>query len=179
VGEVVSPSDVLFEVTDISRVWVVGRVYQQHAARVNEGAAAVLTLQSHPGRTFTGQLDYVAPTLDERTRTLPVRMTLDNPDGSLRPGSFGTLALSPGDGEGKSPAVVREALQRLGEDTVLFVPGAAEGEFRAVSVQVGSRAGALVPVVTGILVGDSYVADGAFVLKSELLRAELGQGHAH
>ena len=54
VGEVVGPSDVLFEVTDIRKVWVVGRVYQQHAAQVREDATAVLTLQSHPGRNVLG-----------------------------------------------------------------------------------------------------------------------------
>lgn len=180
VGEVVSPGDVLFEVTDISRVWAVGRVYQQHAALVREGVAAVLTLQSHPGRPSAGRLSYVAPSLDERTRTLPVRMTLDNPDGILRPGSFGTLSISPpGDGAETLPAVVAGALQRLGEDTVVFVPGAEEGEFRAVSVTPSSRGGDLTPVQRGLQVGDRYVAEGAFVLKSELSRGQLGEGHAH
>jgi len=180
VGEVVGPSDVLFEVTDITKVWVVGRVYQQHAAQVREGARATLTLQSHPGRTFAGQLDYVAPALDERTRTLPVRMSLDNADGSLRPGSFGTLSVSPASaGEDTIPAVAVAALQRLGEETVVFVPGDEEGEFRAVSVTVAARSGGLARISQGLATGDRYVADGAFVLKSELSRGELGEGHAH
>lgn len=180
VGEVVGPSDVLFEVTDITKVWVVGRVYQQHAAQVREGARATLTLQSHPGRTFAGQLDYVAPALDERTRTLPVRMALDNADGSLRPGSFGTLSVSPASaGEDTIPAVAVSALQRLGEETVLFVPGDEEGEFRAVSVTVAARSAGLARISQGLATGDRYVADGAFVLKSELSRGELGEGHAH
>ena len=180
VGEVVGPSDVLFEVTDITKVWVVGRVYQQHAAQVREGARATLTLQSHPGRTFAGQLDYVAPALDERTRTLPVRMSLDNADGSLRPGSFGTLSVSPASaGEDTIPAVAVSALQRLGEETVVFIPGDEEAEFRAVSVTVAARSGGLARISQGLAAGDRYVADGAFVLKSELSRGELGEGHAH
>src|SRR5690606_19809361 len=81
VGEVVGPSDVLFEIVDISRVWVVGRVYQQNIGAIDEGASTIVTLQALSGRTFTAPLDYVAPSLDERTRTLPVRVTLDNPDG--------------------------------------------------------------------------------------------------
>jgi cobalt-zinc-cadmium efflux system membrane fusion protein len=180
VGEVVSPGDVLFEVTDITRVWVVGRVYQQHAALVHEGAKAVLTLQSHPGHASTGQLSYVAPSLDERTRTLPVRMTLDNPEGILRPGSFGTLSISPpGSGSETVPAVVTGAVQRLGEDTVVFVPGAEAGEFLAVPVTLSSRGGGVAQVRSGLEVGDRYVAEGAFVLKSELSRGQLGEGHAH
>ena len=180
VGEVVAPSDVLFEVTDITKVWVVGRVYQQHASQVREGAQAVLTLQSLLGRTFSGQLGYVAPALDERTRTLPVRMSLDNADGALRPGSFGTLSISPVNGsEDTVPAVSLGALQRLGEDTVVFVPGQEEGEFRAVSVTVSARSAGLARLDQGITAGERYVADGAFVLKSELSRGELGEGHAH
>lgn len=181
VGEVVGPSDVLFEVTDITKVWVVGRVYQQHSAQVHEGARATLTLQSHPSRTFSGQLDYVAPTLDERTRTLPVRMSLDNADGALRPGSFGTLSVSPADAgaDATIPAVTISALQRLGKETVVFVPGEAEGEFRAVSVTVAARSGGFARIRQGLAAGDRYVADGAFVLKSELSRGELGDGHAH
>jgi len=180
VGEVVGPGDVLFEVTDITKVWVVGRVYQQHAAQVHEGARATLTLQSHPGHTFAGQLDYVAPALDEGTRTLPVRMSLDNADGALRPGSFGTLSVSPASaGEDTIPAVATSALQRLGDETVVFVPGDEEGEFRAVSVTVSARSGGLARIGHGLAGGDRYVADGAFVLKSELSRGQLGEGHAH
>jgi len=180
VGEVVSPSDTLFEITDITRVWVVGRVYQQHAGRVSEGAGAVLTLQAHPGRTFTGTLDYVAPSLDERTRTLPVRVVLDNPEGVLRPGSFGTLSISSAESEGQTaPAVSPGALQRLGAQTVVFVPGDTPGAFRAVPVAVGARAGDLVRLASGLEIGARYVAEGAFVLKSEMSRGQLGEGHAH
>lgn len=179
-GEVVAPSDVLFEVVDIARVWVLGRVYQQSAGLVREGASTVLTLQAFPGRTFSAPLDYVAPSLDEATRTLPVRVVLDNPDGVLRPGLFGTLSISPADATGETvPAVSSGAVQRLGDETVVFVPADEEGEFRAVAVATGSRGGDLVRVQSGLAAGDRYVAAGAFVLKSELSRGELGEGHAH
>lgn len=180
VGEVVGPSDILFEVVDISRVWVVGRVYQQNAGAIHEGVSTVLMLQALPGRTFTAPLDYVAPSLDERTRTLPVRVVLDNPDGVLRPGLFGTLSISPAkDPGGNVPAVSSSAVQRLGDETVVFVPDDEEGEFRAVSVTVASRGSDLVRLRSGLAAGDRYVAEGAFVLKSELSRGELGEGHAH
>jgi cobalt-zinc-cadmium efflux system membrane fusion protein len=180
VGEVVAPSDVLFEIVDISRVWVVGRVYQQNAGAIHEGMSTILTLQALSGRTFTAPLDYVAPALDERTRTLPVRVVLDNPDGMLRPGLFGTLSISPAGDTGDSvPAISSSAVQRLGDETVVFVPANEDGEFRAVSVTVASRGGDLVRLRSGLAAGDRYVAEGAFVLKSELSRGELGEGHAH
>ena len=180
VGEVVGPSDVLFEVTDITRVWAVGRVYQQNAGQVTEGARAALTLQALPGRTFQGTLDYVAPALDERTRTLPVRLAFDNPEGILRPGLFGTLSISPAGAAAESvPAVAATAVQRLGDSTIVFVPGDEDGEFRAVNVTVGPRTQGVVRIQSGLAVGDRYVSEGAFVLKSELSRGELGEGHAH
>jgi cobalt-zinc-cadmium efflux system membrane fusion protein len=107
-------------------------------------------------------------------------MTLDNPEGILRPGSFGTLSISPpGSGSETVPAVVTGAVQRLGEDTVVFVPGAEAGEFLAVPVTLSSRGGGVAQVRSGLEVGDRYVAEGAFVLKSELSRGQLGEGHAH
>lgn len=180
VGEVKRSSDILFEITDITTVWVVGRVYQQDAGRVREGASAVLRLRAHPERTFEGSLDYVAPALDETTRTLPVRVVLDNPEGLLRPGLFGTLAISPAEaGTAPMPAVLSSAIQRLGNSTVVFVPGIEEGEFIALPVVTTPHAGELVQVRGELSAGDRYVADGAFVLKSELSRSELHQGHAH
>jgi cobalt-zinc-cadmium efflux system membrane fusion protein len=179
-GEVVEPSQVLFEVTDIKKVWAVGRVYQQNAGQVEVGAAASLTLQAHPGRSWQGTLDYVAPTLDERTRTLAVRMVLDNPEGVLRPGLFGELSITKKNGQAKTAPYIRaDALQKVGNEVVVFVPEPEEGSFHAVPVAVGQRSQGRVQVVSGLKVGDKYVSAGAFVLKSELLRGELGEGHAH
>ena len=97
-----------------------------------------------------------------------------------RPGSFGTLSVSPASAtEDTIPAVATSALQRLGDETVVFVPGDEEGEFRAVSVTVSARSGGLARIGHGLAGGDRYVADGAFVLKSELSRGQLGEGHAH
>jgi cobalt-zinc-cadmium efflux system membrane fusion protein len=104
----------------------------------------------------------------------------DNPDGVLRPGLFGTLSISPSDASGEVvPAVSNGAVQRLGSETVVFVPTDEPGEFRAVPVLAGAHSGDLVPIESGLKPGDRYVADGAFVLKSELGRGELGEGHAH
>ena len=180
VGEVVRPSDTLFEITDITRVWVVGRVYPQNAGQVFEGATAILTLQAHPDRSFLGKLDYVAPALDERTRTLPVRVILDNPEGVLKPGLFGTLSITPVGVTGETvPTISANAVQRWGREAVVFVPGRQDGEFLALPVKVGPPSGDIVRVQRGLSPGDRYVAEGAFVLKSELSRSELGEGHAH
>lgn len=180
VGEVVGPEDVLFQVTDIGRVWVVGRAYQQHAGAIRAGAPAIVTLQAYPGRSWEGVVDYVAPTLDEDTRTLPVRVVFDNPDGLLRPGMFGTLSISPaGTASEAVPVIQRAAVQTIEGQTVVFVPGEEEGEFHATPVSLGNESGGRVRVLRGLSPGDRYVTRGGFVLKSELMRGELGEGHAH
>ena len=174
VGEVVAPSDTLFTVIDTSRIWVVGRVYPQNAGEVREGAAATLILQQQPDQQYAGKLDYVAPSLDGHTRTLPVRMVLDNPDGALRPGSFGTLSIAPAAAQRMPlPAVETSALQRLGDETVVFVAADEPGVFRAVKVQVVARGARLATVLGALQRGQQYVADGGFVLKSELNRDAL------
>ena len=67
----------------------------------------------------------------------------------------------------------------LRDGEVVFVPGEAAGEFRPVPVTTGARRGARVEIRTGLRVGQTYVSEGAFTLKSELLRGEMGEGHAH
>ncbi len=179
VGEVVNPSRALFKVTDISSVWIVGRVYQQNAGKVNTGATASLTLQAYPGRTWQGTIDYVAPELDERTRTLAVRMVLDNPEGILRPGLFGSLSISANGDTGDAPFIRADAIQKFGDRLVVFVPEAEAGSYHAIPVAVGQRTQGRVQVISGLAIGDRYVSSGAFVLKSELLRGDLGEGHVH
>jgi multidrug efflux pump subunit AcrA (membrane-fusion protein) len=139
-----------------------------------------LTLQSASDRTWSGTLDYVAPALDHDSRTLPVRLALPNEDGSLRPGLFGTLSITPAaSGREPAPAVESDAVIRIDDREVVFVLGEEPGEFHAVPVTTGARGGGLVEIREGLSAGDRYVADGAFVLKSELSRSQLGHGHAH
>lgn len=180
VGEVVGPDDVLFQIIDTTRVWVVGRAYQQHAGAIREGAVAVLSLAAYPGRSWKGTVGYVAPAVDQDTRTLPIRVVLENPEGLLRPGLFGTLAISPPNVDEKPvPIIDGAAVQRVDGQTVVFVPGKSRGEFRAVPVALGATNDGRAHVLDGLEPGDRYVVRGAFVLKSELLRARLGEGHAH
>ena len=178
-GESVGPRDTLFVVADLSNVWVLGRVYEQSVAAVEEGMHAILRLRAYPGRTWKGTVTYVASTLDEQSRTLPVRVEIDNPDGALRPGLFGTLQLHRAANDAEVPVVPEQAVQEIEGRTVVFVPGDEPGTFHAVPVAVGLRGGGLVEIAKGLSVGDRVVTDGAFVLKSHKMRSQLGEGHAH
>jgi cobalt-zinc-cadmium efflux system membrane fusion protein len=180
-GEIVSDGSSLFLVSDLSRVWVVGRVYEQDVSAAKVGAPAVVSLQAYPGRSWKGEVSYVSHTLDPHTRTLDIRVELDNPDGILRPGLFGRIALSP-EGEGATPVLVvsEGAVQRIEGQPLVFVATGEPGVFRPTLVTLGAHARGLVEVRDGLAEGDQVVVSGAFTLKSELLRSRLSEGdHAH
>jgi cobalt-zinc-cadmium efflux system membrane fusion protein len=179
VGEVVDPEEAIFVVADLSKVAIDGRVYEKDVATAASGAPARLTLQAYPGKQWDGTLDYVSPRLDEKTRTVTVRMTLDNVDKSLKPGLFGLLTLLAKSDAPPLALVPVDALQRMKDGDALFVPGDAEGEFKLVPVAAGTKKNGQVEILSGLAPGDAIVVAGAFVLKSELLRGELGEGHAH
>ena len=178
-GENISPTDTLFIVADLSKVWVIGRVYEQHIGEIGPGMTASLTLNAYPSRNWGGKVDFVGTALDEETRTLPVRVELDNPAGLLRPGLFGTLRLSSNDEEGDVVLVPETAIQTVDDRPVVFVPGEEEGEFEVRPVTLGRSAHAQAEVLEGLEPGSAVVVDGGFILKSELMRSQLGHGHAH
>jgi len=178
-GENVSPDDTLFVVADLSRVWVMGRVYEQQVAQVSGGMTASLRLNAYPGRTWKGTVDFVGAVLDEETRTLPVRVELNNPDGLLRPGLFGSLRLMPGQKQGSTILIPLEAVQTINQQAMIFVPGEEEGEFEAKLITPGREGSHQVEVLGGLQLGQRFVTKGAFLLKSEMIRGQLGHGHAH
>jgi cobalt-zinc-cadmium efflux system membrane fusion protein len=173
-GELVPAGYHLYVVADLNRVWVVGRVYQQDITEVRVGVPAAITLQAYPGRTWRGKVSYVAATLDQATRTLSIRVELENPGRLLKPGMFGTITLPPADKAELAVAVVPDdAVQRLRGGHVVFVPAGAAGDFRVQQVLVGRRALGKVELVSGLKTGDPVVISGTYTLKSELLRGEL------
>lgn len=178
VGQTLDASSRAFVVADLSRVWVVGRVHERDTGAVREGASALVTVPAHPGREWRGTVSRVASALEPATRTLSVRVELENADETLRPGSFGTLALEVGDAAERI-AVESVALQRIGSRSVVFRREALAGpleQFVAIDVTPGESFGKLVELRSGVSPGDEIVFEGAFTLKGQLLRGSLVEG---
>ncbi|MGB9340552.1 MAG: efflux RND transporter periplasmic adaptor subunit [Polyangiales bacterium] len=176
-GEVVSDGSSLFMVSDLSRVWVVGRVYEQDVAAAEIGAPALVSLQAYPGKSWQGEVSYVSHTLDPHTRTLAIRVELDNPDGTLRPGLFGRISLSPEGPRAEAVAVIpKSAIQRVDGQALVFVATGETGVFRPTLLTLGTQAQGKVEARSGLVEGDQVVVSGAFTLKSELLRSRLADG---
>jgi Cu(I)/Ag(I) efflux system membrane fusion protein len=90
-GQEVMESAVMFEVADLSRVWVVAQVFEHQIGLVHVGQVVEATVEGLPGQTFTGEVEFVQPHLDPLTRTVEVRYSLDNPGHRLRPGMYATV----------------------------------------------------------------------------------------
>lgn len=169
-GQVVGMGQELFVVTDLSRVWAIGDLYEQDFSTVRVGSEAALTTLAYPGLTLRGRVSYIDPRLEPQTRTAKIRVEVPNPEAKLRLGMYVTMAFTTSAG---APTVVipRSAVQTIGGRHVVFVPAPdEEGKFLPRPVQLGPLHGALVAVHQGVQPGESVVTEGSFLLRAELLR---------
>jgi len=135
-----------------------------------------VTVPAFPGKIFTGHLNYVAGIMDEATRTVKVRTVIDNKDQLLRPGMFCGVRLLL-TSEEDILAIPKEAL--LSDEGVDFVFKHMQGDyFLRQNVRKGRAFDAAVEILEGLEPGQTIVAEGAFVLKSDVLRSKMGAGCA-
>ena len=179
IGESATPDRDAFTVIDPSKVWVRGDVPELELARVLAGGAAIVRLHAFPELSMSGTINYVAPALDERTRSLPVRVTLERPDPRLRSGLYGSIELVGGSHDERVLVVPAEAVATLEGQSVVFVPGQKPNTFRPQPVALGRRAGGHFEVRSGLKEGQILAVSGAFTLKSALRSSELSEGHEH
>lgn len=174
-GETASPDRAVFVVTDPTRVWVRGDVPELELGRVSMGNAAIVRLHAFPDLALPGTIVYVAPALDERTRSLPIRVALANPDPHLRSGLFGSVELVGGVSDERVLVVPIDAVAIVEGQATVFVPGSGPGTFRPQAIELGRRAGGLHEVRSGLAEGAPLAVSGAFTLKSALQSGELGE----
>jgi cobalt-zinc-cadmium efflux system membrane fusion protein len=183
VGETVAPEEKVFTVADLGRLWIWIDVYERNLARIHPGDVVTVVTEAYPGRTFQGAVTYIRDQVDPDTRTARARIDIENPDGALKPGMFAEVMVTDphakdGGAVVQSLAVPPSAVQRDGEKLIAFVQ---EGErrYERREVRVGMRTEQYVEVLEGLAAGEPVVVDGAFVLKSEAAKEEMGGGHSH
>jgi Cu(I)/Ag(I) efflux system membrane fusion protein len=177
VGTSVDPSTTLLTIADLARVWVLAEVPEANITAVRQGSLARLDFPASGRPPFAARVDFVYPTLSERTRTLRVRLSTANTGGVLKPGLYGTAEFTTA-----GPAVLtvpRDAVVDTGRQQHVFVATGDRFEPRPVTlgVQLANR----VEVRSGLQEGEQIVAAGVFLLDSESrLRATGGaSGHSH
>jgi len=174
-GQIAGPSTVLFTIADMRRLWITVDVYEMDAARVRSGVRAWVMPRAIPGERFAGRVSFAGAIVDTVSRTVKVRVDIDNANLRLKPGMFAQVQFDvPASTQGVI-VVPESAVQDLNGTPVVFVPGAVPGQFVTREVSVGPRRpGGMVAVMSGLQRGNMVVARGAFQLKSELLKATFG-----
>ncbi len=170
-GMRVMPQDTLFDIVDLSHVWVLADVYEADLSLVREGMQGTAQVPYLPGRSWHGSVSYVAPTVEGQTRTVKVRLEVDNPDGALKPEMYADVELLAEQGRGL--VVPESALIPAGERQLVFVDQG-DGRLEPREVRVGRRVGDRFEVLSGLKEGEPVVVSANFLLDSESsLRAAL------
>ena len=164
-GMYIQPNTTIMSLADLSSVWLQAEVFESQADWVAAGQAAEATLDYMPGTEFSGQVDYVYPVLDPKTRTLRVRLRFDNPQERLKPNMYARVSIY-GRLRPNALTIPREALiPAPGRDRVVVALD--EGRFRVHEVMTGLESGEFVEVLAGISEGDRVVTSAQFLIDSE------------
>ena len=172
-GEVVETSRKMFVVADLSTLWVVGNVSEKdisylHRATTVPNQPVEVHVAAYPDEVFQGIVSYVGDVLDTATRTMQVRLTLENPTGRLKPEMFATIRVL------SEPVpdvlVVPEAAVLHDRNRSFVFVQQETGVFEARTITLGNRNGTSAEVLEGVQEGEAVVREGAFILNSELLK---------
>ncbi|GGD87788.1 cation efflux system protein [Aureimonas endophytica] len=164
-GMMAKAGDVLFRLADIATVWVVADVPESQVADVRVGSAAAIRPTSRPGRTLGGVVDLVYPQVAAATRTVRVRIAVDNREGLLLPGMYADVVV---DGGSPAPvvAVPNEAVLDTGSRRVVILDRG-EGRFEPRAVEIGARGDAYAEIASGVAEGDRVVVGANFLIDAE------------
>jgi Cu(I)/Ag(I) efflux system membrane fusion protein len=164
-GQYVSPNTELFMLADLSKVWVYVDIYEYELPWISVGDGAEMRVVAVPGRIFEGRITYIYPYMEERTRTVKVRLEFDNSEGLLKPEMFATVSI---EAQRQIDAIVvpTEAVVRSGNREQIFVVVGA-GRFEPRDVVLGVSTEGLTQVLSGVDAGEEVVSSSQFLIDSE------------
>ena len=163
-GKYVEPGTTLYEIADLSMVWISADIYESEMAVTKVGQPVVITFAAYPGETFSGKVAYVYPTLNTEARTVRVRLELPNPELKLKPGMYGNVILQTN--AVRTLVVPKEAVLNTGLRQLVFMDRG-QGRYEPASVKLGRRSQDAVEVIEGLKEGDQIVTSANFLLDAE------------
>src|SRR5437660_3420376 len=170
-GTYVEPGTTLYELADLSTVWINGDIYESEIPSVRLNQSAEVTFETYPGEAFRGKVAYIYPYLNEATRTVRVRMEFANPHLKLKPGMYGNVMLHVD--AGRRLVVPKEAVLDSGLRQLVFLD-LGQGVYQPYPVKLGRRSQDYVEVLEGIKEGDRIVTSANFLLDAESKLASAG-----
>jgi cobalt-zinc-cadmium efflux system membrane fusion protein len=173
VGQVVATGFEAFVISNLSTVWITASVNEQDLPLIHVAAVADVTTQAYASHVFRGRVAMIGDLLDPQTRTVPVRVVVPNPGTLLRPGMFASAQIA----EPQTRVAIfvpQDALQDINGMKVVFVTR--DGTtFEARTVDIGTQSTGKVEIVNGLKSDDHIVVNGAFMVKSEMLKGTMGE----
>jgi Cu(I)/Ag(I) efflux system membrane fusion protein len=163
-GKYVEPGTILYEIADLSTVWIHAEIYESEMAAVKVGLPVTVTFAAYPGKSFHGKVAYVSPTLNTGARTVRVRLELPNPKLTLKPGMYGNVVVRTD--MGKTLVMPKEAVLDTGLRQLVFIDRG-EGRYEPMAVKLGRQGRDRVEILEGLKEGDRVVTSANFLLDAE------------
>ena len=164
-GFYITPGQTMMSIGTLDHVWVEAEVFERQASTVKVGIPVTMSLDFLPGKMWQGQVDYVYPTLDVKTRTLKIRLRFDNENDELKPNMFAQVVLHTSNSK-ETLLVPREAVIRTGSsDRVVLALG--DGQFKSIEVKLGRLNNESAEILAGLDAGEEVVTSAQFLLDSE------------
>ncbi len=173
-GQYVNVGDPLFNIADLSTVWVEVEVYENEFPNIKIGQMVDIVSQSYPGRTFRGRVAFIYPFLDQKTRTVKVRVEIPNPGLRLKPDMFVNATVKVP--LGTSIVVPVSAVMDTGQRQVVWVE-TKPGMFEPRDVKAGVRSGDNIQILSGLNAGEKVASSGGYLIDSEAQLKGGGGGH--
>jgi len=175
-GQTVEPEHVIAVIGDLDRVYFLGRLFEKDLARVKVGASVEVRLNAYPAETFEGSIETIGRQIDPAARTVTARVVVSNHADLVKIGLFGTarVVVGPAEVPAKRVVVPLSAVTRVAGKNAVFVRQP-DGDFELHPVTVGRSAGGRVEILSGLRAGEAVVVDGAFTLKSAILKGTFGE----
>lgn len=176
VGQTVPAEHLLTSIANLDEAFFLGRLFEKDLARVQAGAIAETRLNAYPTEVFEGRVESVGRQLDPTARTVVARIRVKDKSNRLSVGLFGTALVAEESSEPQEQRLVvpRSAVTEVADKTVVFVQHA-DGDYEVHPVTLGRAAAGRVEVLAGLSEGEAVVVDGAFTLKSAVLKSTFGE----
>lgn len=171
VGQMLDPVAPAFRIGDLSTLWLTVHAFERDAVRIKQGVSARLAFPALPGQDFNGTVSVVGRQVERESRTVPVRIDVQNRQNVLRPGMSATATLPVGDTGAAILTVPVSAVQRVRNEWCVFLPRDAN-HFEIRRIGRGRDLGGEVEVLSGLTASDTIVVDGAFLLKAQAEKGE-------
>lgn len=174
-GGLASPSESLFTVADLSRVWIQAALPESALAKVRVGASARVTVPAYPQQVFQGRVSHIGAGVDKESRAVSARIEVGNPEGKLKPEMFANAVIETGGNARSGISLPDDAIVLMQGQPTVFVFDA--GAYAQRVVQTGERSGGRTTIVAGLQPGEQVVTAGAYALKARKMKSSVGHGH--